>query len=404
MDSFKRLFLSRWRQFENVDLNFNSNLCVLTGKNGCGKTTILNVLGRHFGWNINFVSTPFLSKRKQKKFWTDVWDMFEKEFELPEGAQKVGELIYTSGTKCELFVPKDSNNPQYQVQYSNQQEVFGLNIPSHRTVATYHKIDNIPTNPKTNQQQFEEFQQLLLQTYGAGNHKNPGVILKQSLISLAVFGYGNEAVSPNYEYRELFEGFQEVLRTMLPREIGFERLEVRMPDIVLVTKSGAFNVDAMSGGITALFSIAWQVHMYGANKGNCTILIDEPENHLHPSMQREFLPGLKAAFPNFKFIISTHSPFILASLPDAQVYALTFNESSKIVSVELEETDLMGSANKILREILDVPNTMPKWVEEKVRGVLEQYLSKEYNEENAKAAFNALKAQGLNDALKDFKL
>ena len=177
-----------------------------------------------------------------------------------------------------------------------------------------------------------------------------------------------------------------------------------MPDIILNTKSGSFNLDAMSGGITDLFSIAWQIHMFGTDKENCTILIDEPENHLHPSMQREFLPGLKLAFPNFKFIVATHSPFILASLPDAQVYALKFNDNSRITSTELNEADLMGSTNKILREILDVPNTMPVWVEDKVRNILQQYLQTEYNEDNAKAAFNALKELGLNETLKDFKL
>ncbi len=404
METFKQLKLTRWRQFENVDIDFSSNLTVLTGKNGCGKTTILNILGRHFGWNIHLISTPYLSKKKERKFWTDVWETIEKDFEIPPGAKKVGELIYSNNVTNELFVPDNHTNPQYQLNFSNQQSVNGLNIPSHRPIASYHNIENIPTNPKTNQQQFEEFQQLLLATYGSGGSRNPGIVLKQSLISLAVFGYGNDAVMPNPEYIRLFESFQSVLKELLPPEIGFEKLEIRMPDIVLVTKSGAFNLDSMSGGIAALFSMGWQIHMYGANKENCTILIDEPENHLHPSMQREFLPSLKAAFPTFKFIIATHSPFILSSLPDAKVYALTHNENSQITSLELTEADLMGSANKILREILDVPNSMPKWVEDKIRAIIQQYSDGGENEENAKAAFNALKEQGLNDNLKDFKL
>lgn len=405
MDGFKSLNLTRWRQFENINLEFRSNLCVLTGRNGCGKTTILNILGQHFGWNIQFVSTPFMGKRKQKKLWNDVWGSIRNNNELNDGDKKVGELIYDSGNKCDLFVPSDMNNPQYQLRYSNQQNVFGINIPSHRTVAKYNQIDNIPTNPKSNQQQFEEYQQLLLQAYGSGNsRKNPGIVLKESLISLAVFGYGNDYVRPNIDYIKLFERFQEILKIILPKEIGFEKIEINMPDIILITKSGSFNLDAMSGGITDLFSIVWQIHMFGTDKENCTILIDEPENHLHPSMQREFLPGLKLAFPNFKFIVATHSPFILASLPDAQVYALTFNANSRITSTELKETDLTGSANKILRDILDVPNTMPVWVEDKVRNILQQYLQNEYDEDNAKAAFNALKELGLNETLKDFKL
>ncbi len=177
-----------------------------------------------------------------------------------------------------------------------------------------------------------------------------------------------------------------------------------MPDIVLITKQGPFNIDAMSGGINALFSIAWQIHMYGANNDMCTVLIDEPENHLHPSMQRDFLPSLKEAFPNYRFIVATHSPFILSSLPDASVYALSFNEKNNITSILLKESDLTGSANKILKDILDVPVTLPRWVESKVKGILSEYLEGDYNEEKAKAAFNALKEAGLNDVLKDINL
>lgn len=401
MTNFKKITLNRWRQFENIQIEFNSNLTVLTGKNGCGKTTILNVLGRHFGWNINFISTPYLSKRKKKKFWADVWDTIESDFEIPPNSKKVGDIEYESGQKCNLLVPNQTNQPNYNLQYQNQQSVKGITIPSHRPVATYHTVQNIPTNPKTNQQQFEEFQQLLLQTYGSGNIRNPGIVLKQSLISLGVFGYGNQNVAPNQEYIELFEGFQEVLRKILPPEIGFEKLEIRMPDIVLITRQGPFNIDAMSGGINALFSVAWQIHMYGANQETCTVLLDEPENHLHPSMQRDFLPNLKAAFPDYRFIIATHSPFILSSLPDAHVYALTFNERNNITSTLLTEEDLVGSANKILKDILDVPVTVPRWVENKVKDILNEYLQGDYDEGRAKAAFNALKNAGLTDVLKD---
>ena len=43
MEQFKRLKLSGWRQFDNVDISFEGQTTVLTGGNGCGKTTILNV-------------------------------------------------------------------------------------------------------------------------------------------------------------------------------------------------------------------------------------------------------------------------------------------------------------------------------------------------------------------------
>lgn len=68
MEEFKHLKLNDWRQFDSIDINFEGQTTVLTGGNGCGKTTILNVLSRHFGWNMNFSATPFIGKKKRKKF------------------------------------------------------------------------------------------------------------------------------------------------------------------------------------------------------------------------------------------------------------------------------------------------------------------------------------------------
>ncbi|WP_353254505.1 AAA family ATPase [Salinisphaera sp. PC39] len=199
MEKFKTLKLNGWRQFEDVEISFDKQTTVLTGANGCGKTTILNVLSKHFGWSINFSATPFIGKKKKKKIFSDLKRIIDRE-EPTDAAEPVGNIVYESGEVCQLRIPPNSTqNPQYQLQYGNQKQVVGLNIPSHRPAISFQNIDNLPVNPKTNQQQYQEFQQLLLQTYGSANVRNPGVILKQSLISLALFGYGNEAVQENEE-------------------------------------------------------------------------------------------------------------------------------------------------------------------------------------------------------------
>ena len=403
MNNFEYIRLRDWRQFFEIDIDLSKQVTILTGQNGCGKTTILSTLSRHFGWSLNFVSTPFWGKKKTKQFWSDVRRArsIELDGENNENAA-IGAIGYDNGIECQLMT-NTYVSAQYQLQYQNQQNVIGLHIPSHRPAAVYHKVDNIPTNPTSALQHYQNFQQLLLQTYGSGtSRQNPGVAQKQSIMSLALFGYGNEAVRSNPEFRVIFEEFQEILRHVIPSELGFERLEVRMPEVVLITKSGDFALDSMSGGINALFGMAWQIHMYGADKDKCTVTIDDPENHLHPSMQRSLLPSLAKAFPKYKFIIATHSPFIVSSFPESSIYGLTYNEDRRIVSEKLDISDISGTPNKVLREILDVRSNLPIWVEERIQNILMQH-ENENPAESASQIMEALKELGIADSLSEFR-
>lgn len=209
-------------------------------------------------------------------------------------------------------------------------------------------------------------------------------------------------MEPNAEYKDLIDGFQKVLRAILPKEIGFKKLEIRQPDIVLITKSGDFSLDAMSGGVSSLFGMAWQIYMYGADKSECTVIIDEPENHLHPSMQRGLLVSLRDAFPDYRFIVSTHSPFIVSSDPGARVYGLVYNSRNRVRSELIDVADLSGTPNHILRDILDVPVTIPLWAEDRIKEVLRQSDTLPDNEEKAIHIFRELRNLGISDALSDF--
>ena len=375
---FSGIQLRHWRQFNEVSIELDTRMTVLTGENGAGKTTILNVLSRHFGWNLQLISTPLpISKRRANQLWSDVWDMLRSDLTVQPQSTEVGTIRYRNGEECRLMAPQRADQAQYSLSYSGQQQVLGLHIPSHRPSFAYHRITSIPTDPKTSQQQYQQYQDILLQLYQSERSQNPGSTLKQSLISLAVFGHGSEAVAENPEYRRMFQEFQHVLSILLPPVIGFKRLEIRMPDIVLITESGDFSLDAASGGVGAIVGMAWQIFMYGQDNDEFVVTIDEPESHLHPSMQRELLPNLFKAFPKTQFIVATHSPFIVTSSTQSQVYVLVFNEQRRVDSSHLETAELSGTANETLREILGVPISVPIWVEERLKQIVDKY---EYRE------------------------
>lgn len=52
------------------------------------------------------------------------------------------------------------------------------------------------------------------------------------------------------------------------------------------------------------------------------VLIDELETHLHIELQKKILPFLVSFFPRIQFIVTTHSPYILNSVSNARAYDL----------------------------------------------------------------------------------
>ena len=75
---------------------------------------------------------------------------------------------------------------------------------------------------------------------------------------------------------------------------------------------------------------------------NFIVMIEEPETHLHPHMQRNFIKSLKEFKELFKennifiqFFISTHSPYIISNLKIPELNIIRKNKKN-IISVKLE--------------------------------------------------------------------
>lgn len=163
--------------------------------------------------------------------------------------------------------------------------------------------------------------------------------------------------------------------------------------------------DAVSGGVSAIIDLAWQIFTYGNDDGeSLTVLIDEVENHLHPEMQRSILPNLIAAFPKIQFIVSTHSPLIVGCVKDSNVYAFRHKkiENTKTIKVYNEKLDLINkakTATEILNEVLGVPFTMPLWVENKLNELVEKYTKQEISESTFDNMRAELKEIGLEELM-----
>ena len=66
---------------------------------------------------------------------------------------------------------------------------------------------------------------------------------------------------------------------------------------------------------------------YWWEKKPAILLIDEIENHLHPTWQRRVIPALLEHFPGLQIFATTHSPFVVAGLKAGQVHLLKRDEN-----------------------------------------------------------------------------
>ena len=118
-----------------------------------------------------------------------------------------------------------------------------------------------------------------------------------------------------------------------------------------------------SGTEGTLLWIRWlafkMLHHYqyadGWENRPAVLLIDEIENHLHPTWQRRVIPALLKYFPGLQIFATTHSPFVVAGLKAGQVHILKRDAGSGVITASTNAEDIVGwTMDEILRAFMGV--------------------------------------------------
>ena len=84
------------------------------------------------------------------------------------------------------------------------------------------------------------------------------------------------------------------------------------------------------------------------------LLIDEIENHLHPTWQRRVIPALLEHFPGLQIFATTHSPFVVAGREVGQVHQL-IRDTNGLITAKTNTEPIKGlTADEISRKYLEV--------------------------------------------------
>jgi predicted ATPase len=410
--SFRELKVSEWRQFGDVHITFHPRLTILTGANASGKSTLLGILSRHFNWIRSYSSAP--GRREEAGSETESWDSLgprRRKRMLDQGGAwgDIGSLSYNNGAETRITVPEVGAKMRqaYDLYMPTQQSVIGAFLSSHRAInGNYTSVSAIPTVLPESEQMFEQYtNEIRHQWMGVNTGRTSQLALKETLIAAAVFGNkGNDFIEYNPEAAAIWFGFQNIVAAVLPKTLGFSRLRVQVPDVIVETETGDFVLDDASGGIAAIMDVAWQIFLRSRGHNSFTVILDEPENHLHPSLQRELLPSLLAAFPHVQFIVATHSPFIVTATPDSAVYVLEYNDESRVDSRPLDYLNKSAGADETLKRVLGLPSIMPIWAERRFDEIVMRHLKGSVSADALLALRSELAANGLESRFPDAAL
>lgn len=421
--TFHHLKIAGWRQFAHVDIEFHPRLTIITGANGAGKSTLLNLLSSHLGVSRPYLGVP-VKREGAREFLSGVFQMPRRLIDWlgrtsDENQPTVGQIDYSNNANAKITVPRAAG-VSYNAKIQNAQPVLGFHMPSHRLMPIYQPVPNLSfqgVRPES------AFNLLINETYAGyrGDHTGGSIVfqLKNIIASWAALGAGNEYLDRNPEQLEAYQGLVAIFHKILPPDLGFLDVKIQPPDILLRTKSGTFLMDAASGGILTLIEIASLIYTCSLRtevRGQpFVVTFDEPENHLHPALQRTLLPTLVDAFPNVQFIVATHSPFMVSSRKESNVYVLTyetldiveqdtswaFPKNSRVVSSKLDYVNRAGSAGEILRQVLGVPVTHPEWVETELTELVSKYDTMPLNVETIGLLRADVEMAGLSDFFSD---
>ena len=126
------------------------------------------------------------------------------------------------------------------------------------------------------------------------------------------------------------------------------------------------------------------------------VMIDEVDMFLHPSWQQSVLGSLQEAFPKIQFIVTTHSPQVLSTVPKECIRVLGTNAEGKNIAATPLAASYGEPSNDVLQAIMHVdpqPPVPEKPLLDELTSLVDQG---EYQSSRAKKLLAELR-QKLND-------
>ena len=353
----------RFPPLRDVSFELNSKVNVFVGPNGTGKTTVLRCISPQMS---EILESWIDNSGKIIRTLSNDWPEYEDETEDLD----LDACPWTFVPAIRLSLPFDNSDAAYRQSIETSSSVGSQRRPL--------SVSEVLTRLLTDKlYQFETLN--VYQAVKFMHARDRGMQLAQ--ITLHAFKCAASITKEIVEFDKA-PGTYMGLATTLPsqnlpenwNELDEEqRMNLRNlasptvshPAMGIPTSDGRdfLFVGALSSGTQGVF--AWIFYLalkmalfrnfeYGWEKCPAILLIDEIENHLHPTWQRRLIPTLVEFFPGLQIFATTHSPFVVAGLKAGQVHLLKRDENGVVTSTPNTEDIIGWTADEILRTMMGV--------------------------------------------------
>jgi len=92
------------------------------------------------------------------------------------------------------------------------------------------------------------------------------------------------------------------------------------------------------------------------------VIIDEVDAHLHPEWQRKIVELLRKRFPKIQFILTAHSPLVVAGCRQGEVAVLRRKDS--VFAIRNIQRDFVGvTPEEIYRKVFEIEDRDERFLE-----------------------------------------
>lgn len=376
----EKIRITNYRCFKDADIEFDDHATLIVGKNGAGKTAILDAVAvavSTFLLGIDGGVSRSISKDDARYEFHDLDGTVDPQHQFPVSIESIGDCL----DNCDVKWMRSLNSESGNTTVKEARELTNISKDAQKRIMTGDKSLILP----------------LISYYGTGRlyvQKKE----KKNIKSLTEFkrqvGYvdcmaaeSNEKLMLNWFQIQTLKSLQEQQRTgkveksLLLKTVEsaickcFERISgSKNADIVfdldthrlVLNFEGTdgslqkFAMDEMSDGykntLSMIGDIAYRMAVLNPMLGDKVleettgvVVIDEIDLHLHPQWQQTIISDLNTIFPKIQFIVSSHAPAVINSVAKEQIRILDNGE------IYMPAAQTYGrDVNSILREVMKV--------------------------------------------------